>query len=726
MQIPVYVLLRNLLSALALSLVAACMGTPAGPSSGTADIPDPYRWLEAPVDSTRVSTWLVHQAQKTRQWQQQQPSYTRIQAQLRAAWDHPKWMVASIQDGQVFFYYNAGLDEHYSLYVQPLSNFLDDRERLLPPTGSARLLIDGHAYTGDTSPGAISISPDANWLAFQINSRTASGNPESLWYLQSLRVPSASPQLLSVSHQDWTLPAERLAWGRDAGQVYFTVSVPMDTANWQARVYAQALDTESPTPRQIHAVATGFSVQQLHVLDSSPEPRRQGGIEVPAGHNLLLATASATDSDLRWCLLDTEPATLAGGRQTHCQRLMTGPRAGRFVGAIEGKPAFITVTGRGTGGVTLAGKEQRIEIIAETDAPLHSALVVGQTLVLEYLVHGSSTLRLTDLQGRAIRDDLMPLLPTPVSIEGLRTTDAHKLLIAYSGILTPPRSVLVDLQSGRQTLLTQDRPDLSLDGLHARLEQVRSGNVRVPVWVTGSGVGQGQLPARMLLDVYGGFAAPMDTSFSISRLVWMINGGGYAVAGPRGGGDYGERWHQAGRGSNRHHSIADVLAVAKWLRSRQSTSQGRLAVSGRSHGGLLATEAVHEAPRLFSALVTEAAVFDLMRLDALGGASFWHQEYDGTKASPYRTLLANTGVLADHPPALLITRDNDAVVAPAHSFKYLQALQANSADVCNAALLAVFSGQEHQPDGRIEQLVDDYALRWTFLNSHLSIGKPPH
>ncbi len=726
MQIPVIVLLRNLLSALALSLLAACVGAPADPWPVAADSPDPYRWLESPVGSARVSTWLAHQAQKTRHWQQRQPSYTRIQAQLRAAWDHPKWMVASIQGGQVFFYYNAGLDQHYSLYVQPLSAFIDDRERLLPPGGSARLLIDDHAYSAGISPGAISISPDANWLAFQVNSRTASGSPESLWYLQSLRAPSASPKLLSVGYQGWTLPAERLAWGRDAGQVFFTVSVPTDTANWQARIYAQALDTASPMPRQIHAVANGFSVRQLHVLDSSTELPGQGHPETLAGHSLLLATASATDNDLRWCLLDTDPATAAGAPMTHCQRLSTGPRAERFVGTIKGKPAFITLGGLGTGAVTLAGAEQWRELIAETDAPLQSALVVGQTLVLEYLVHGSSTLRFTDLQGQGIMNDLTPFLPAPVSIEGLRATDTHKLLMSYSGILTPPRSVVIDLPSGHQTLLTQDQPDLPLDGLHARLERVRSGNVRVPVWVTGPGVGRGQLPERMLLDVYGGFAAPMDTSFSISRLVWMVNGGGYAVAGPRGGGDYGERWHQAGRAGNRHQSIADVVAVAEWLRSTQPASQGRLAVSGRSHGGLLATEAVHEAPRLFSALVTEAAVLDLVRRDALGGARFWQLEYDGTRASPYRTLLTATDALAHHPPALLITRDNDAVVAPAHSFKYVHALQAKSSDRYRTALLAVFAGHEHQPGGAIDQLIDDYALRWTFLNSHLSIDKTSH
>lgn len=714
-------LLRHLLSGLLVSVLAGCMLIPADPASGTVGVPDPYRWLESPAASTQVSDWLTQQAQKTRDWQHQQPSYASIRAQLQAAWDHPKWTVASIHHDQVFFYHNAGLAEHYSLYVQPYADFVDHRKRHLPPGGSARLLIDGNGFAEGTRPGAISISPDARWLAYQVNRRTASGKQQSLWYLQSLGVQPARPQLLAVSHEGWTLPAEQLAWDRHAERLLFSVSAPTAAGGWQSRIYARELSSALSAPVQIHVGADGVTVEQLYVLDGRSEP--QGGRR--SAPSLLVATASAADNDWRWCLLRSAPATADVPSRSRCQALISGSGSERFIGVINDMPAFITEGERGTGAVTLVAAGQRRELIAEQAAPLHSALVVGQTLVLEYLVHGSSTLRFADLQGQAINDDLARLLPEPVRVEALRATDGGNLLLTYSGMLTPPRSVLIDLQNGQQTVLTEDRPDLALDGLQARLARVHSGSSRVPVWVAGSAIRHDRLPEQMLLEVYGGFAAPLDISFSISRLVWMVNGGGYAVAGPRGGGDYGERWHQAGSGQNRHNSLADVLAVADWLRRRQPADQGGLAISGRSHGGLLAAEAVHQAPRLFAALVTEAAVLDLLNVDALGGARFWRQEYDGATTSPYQSLLVGGRALAEHPPALLITRDNDEIVAPAHSFKYLQALQVKSPDVHGAALLAVSPGQEHQPGGGIDQLIDDYALRWTFLDRHLAADRVP-
>lgn len=720
MQTCRWLSVQGLLAAVIPVLLSGCLSLPVRPVSESANRPDPYLWLEAPVTSTRVSAWLQQQAQTRYDWLQQQSSYQRLRTQLRSAWDHPKWMVADIQRDQVFFYYNTGLQDHYSLYQQPFSDFIDDRDRRLPPTDSARLLLDGMDFSAASGPVAVSISPDAEWLAYQINQRSPAGQLQTLWYLQSLQQPASDPLLVSVSHGEWTLPAEQIAWDRHAEYLLFAVSVPTQAAGWQSRVHALELDDMASAPRLIHSVEHSHAVRQMHVLGNGTEP----GGEESGGQSLLLAIGSGTDSDLQWCLRNLEPMSALGAAGRGCQSLAVATRAERFVGAIGGVPAFISIGERGTGAVTVIDGDQRRELISETEAPLHAVQVVGQTLVLEYLIDGSSVLRIADLQGRLRNAAQAPALPAPVRIDALRATGGNRLLMSYSGLLTPPRSVLIDPQNGQQTLLTQDRPDLAVAGLQARLALVSAGDVRVPVWVAGAGSDVGQVPAKTLLEVYGGFSAPMDTSFSISRLVWLVNGGGYAVAGPRGGGDYGERWHEAGRGEQRHRSIADVLTVADWLRSGQVAGHSRLAIGGRSHGGLLAAEAVHSDPDMFAALIAEAAVFDLARLDELGGARFWHAEYRGADVSPYQRLLDGGPVLTEHPPTLLITRDNDAVVSAAHSFKYLRALQAEPTHGRFDALLSVVSGQQHQNSGRVDDIIDDYAMRWAFLNSRLAGDAP--
>lgn len=707
---------RLSLLTLILSLLSGCMHAPLVSSN-----PDPYRWLESPVADPRVTAWLQQQAQKTHDWQQRQPAYQQFRDQLLAAWDHPKWRVAAIQRDQVFFYFNAGLDDHYSLYQQPYPSFIADRARGRSPVGSARLLLDDEVFTADTSPGIITISPDARWLAYQINRVAPSGHQHSLWYLQSLTDRSAQPALLSVDHEGWTLPAERLVWGHAGEKLYFTVSAPPgpeqmsgqntpDGAGWQSRLYALRINGSASDPELIHMTRDSRHIEQLH---ASANGLLMGVADEPAAGNVNV---------LRWAVIDPMAAAadeLAG--PGWLSRMPAGHAArhtGQYVGDIAGVPAFLIHGARGTGAIMLADPQGWRTLIPESQAPLHAALVVGQKLVLEYLVHGSSTLQVVHLDGRPA-DDIVAL-PSPVRIETLRATTEHQLLISYSGILTPPRSVLFDLHSGQQVTLTNDRPDVSLTGLRASLVRVDAADgTRVPVWITDSGRSRGHDQALMLLEVYGGFAAPMETSFSISRLVWLARGGALAVAGPRGGGDYGTRWHEAGSGERRYNSSADVLAVAEWLRSEHLGENGRLAISGRSHGGLLATEVVHQAPDLFAALVADAAVFDLMRLDALGGARSWQQEYRGAISSPYQALLAGGRDPVGHPPALLVTRTNDAVVAPAHSFKYLQALQVKSLPGYGDALLSVTPGRGHDVSGRVTDLIDDYALRWTFLSSQL-------
>lgn len=713
---------RLALLTLMLSLLTGCMH-----SSATSTNTDPYRWLESPVSSQRMKTWLQQQAQITHGWRQQQPMYQQTRDQLHAAWDHRKWRVAAIQGGQVFFYFNAGLDDHYSLYQQSYRAFVADRARDLSPVSSARLLLGGEVFDGDTSPGAITISPDAKWLAYQIGQHTPSGERQSLWYLQSLTDSSAEPTLLGVKYKHWTLPAERLAWGQDGDRLFFTVSVPPDPAqmagnktfakaDWQSRVYDRQLTITRSAPELLFTAPDWHQIEQLQI----------------SGNRLLMAVADQSGAgninSLRWAFIN--PGASAIGEQPRLSWLTAEPAKPsasnpvQYVGNIRGVPAFLHPGALGTGAIVLADEHQWRTLIPASEAPLRSALVLGDKLVLEYLVHGSSSLQVADLNGRPADNRRTLALPSPVRIEALGATSELQLLTSYSGILTPPRTVLIDLHSTQQTTLTSDRPGLALSDFRATLVRVYAPDgTRIPVWIADSGRSRGRDHTLMLLEVYGGFAAPMETSFSISRLAWLASGGALAVAGPRGGGDYGTSWHEAGRAGRRHNSVADVLAVAEWLRSERLSDNDGLAISGRSHGGLLAAEVVHQAPDLFAALLTDAAVFDLMRLDALGGARFWQQEYRGVTSSPYETLLTGGRELARHPPTLLITRVNDAVVAPAHTFKYLQALQDKLSPAHVSALLSVSPGSAHDDSGRVTDLIADYALRWTFLNSQLVMDR---
>ncbi|OFE11178.1 hypothetical protein PHACT_15160 [Pseudohongiella acticola] len=726
---------------LLLSVLSGCLQSPSASSLESTVVPDPYQWLESPVTRPRVSAWLTQQAQQVRHWQQQhQALYQATRERLRAAWDHPKWQVVDIIGEQVLFYYNSGLEPQYSLYLQSYQEFVGDRAQNAAPGDGARLLIDGNVFTDNTRPGEISISPDLQWLAFQINQQTRAGDWQIRWYLLSLTAASSEPRLLSVNHEGWTLPAEQLAWSEAGDTLLFAVSVPpaqrqsqagkVSGADWHSRIYRIAVNNSPGAAEAVFIAADGQTIEQLRIIkpDAATQEHRAHDnhllmqIAGVPGVDAKGVSSQSNATTLRWSRVDVGTGVATG-------LVQSGQDAGHFVAMVRGIPAFLTLGDRGTGAITLADEQRARTLVPESEAPLLSARRIGERLLLEYLVHGTSTLKMVDLDGRPIVGDWMPALPAPVRIDAIRAAGQHQALVSFSGIVTPPRSELVDWQSRQQTILTQDQPDLGVGDLQARLVFARADDdARVPVWLAGKADREGRYFGPMLLEVYGGFAAPMETSFSISRLQWMASGGSYAVAGPRGGGDYGEQWHAAGSGAYRNNSITDVLAVTASLRRERLAEQGGVAISGRSHGGLLAAEAVQRSPDAFAALLTDAALFDLKRLDALGGASFWQQEYRDGRSFPYQALLNGDPELKQHPPALLVVRDRDTVVAPAHSFKYLQALQTHHdkhSDAEPVTLLSVTPGQDHDASVRIDHLLDDYALRWTFLKSSLKPSLKP-
>ena len=236
-----------------------------------------------------------------------------------------------------------------------------------------------------------------------------------------------------------------------------------------------------------------------------------------------------------------------------------------------------------------------------------------------------------------------------------------------------------------------------------------------------------------LLYGYGGFNISLTPSFSIPVLAWMEMGGIYAVANLRGGGEYGRQWHQAGTKLDKQNVFDDFIAAAKHLIEQRYTTRDKLAIYGRSNGGLLVGAVLNQRPDLFGAALPAVGVMDMLRFHQFTAGRFWVDDFGSAEDpeqfealyaySPYHNVRRDV----PYPPTLITTADTDDRVVPGHSFKYAAAMQAARVDIDAGGpiLIRVETDAGHGAGVPTEKVIREYADLWAFLVRHLDMTPTP-
>jgi prolyl oligopeptidase len=226
-----------------------------------------------------------------------------------------------------------------------------------------------------------------------------------------------------------------------------------------------------------------------------------------------------------------------------------------------------------------------------------------------------------------------------------------------------------------------------------------------------------------LLYAYGGFNAAMTPGFSATNLAWVEQGGVYAVANIRGGGEYGKAWHDAGRLQNKQNVFDDFIAAGEYLIGEGITSKDQLAVYGRSNGGLLIGAVVNQRPDLFAAALPAVGVMDMLRFNRWTAGRYWVDDYGyPDRETDFRSLLAyspyhNVRSGTDYPAILVTTADTDDRVVPGHSFKYAAAIQATNSGAA-PKLIRIETRAGHGSGKPTEKVIEEYADMWAFIAQH--------
>lgn len=666
-------------------------------------VADPYRWLEEDVrESERVQEWVEAQNEVMFAYLAGIPEREAIEARLTELWDYERFGLPVKEGGRYYYSYNDGLMNQAVIYTQPA---LD---------AEARLLIDPNAWSED---GTVALagyypSPDGRHVAYLVQEAGSDWNTARVLDVESGK--TLDDRLL------W-LKFTGLEWAKDGSGFYYSRYPATESSErYQSLNLNQAV--------WFHELGTAQSDDELVYRNrENPEWNYTASV-TDDGRFLVITVWKGTDS--RYQILyqdlaaeDSRPVMLIEGFDHDYS----------FAGNIGSELYFRTDKAAPLGkliaiDVASPASDSVRQVLAEGTDVLTSASLVGSRVIGEYMKDAHSVVKTFDTRGNLLREIELPGPGTALGFGG--KLDDPETFFKFESFNVPERIFRLDVTTGEMEIFRQAEVDFVPEDYV--VEQVffeSKDGTRVPMFVTHRNdvTRNGDRPT--LLYGYGGFNVSLTPSFSVTRLAWMEMGGVYAVANLRGGGEYGEPWHEAGTKLEKQNVFDDFTAAAEYLIGEGYTKPERLAIFGGSNGGLLVGAVANQRPELFGAVIASAGVMDMLRFHEFTAGRYWVDDY-GSAEDPeeFRALFAyspyhNVRPGADYPAILVTTADTDDRVVPAHSFKYAAALQAAQAGAA-PVLIRIETRAGHGAGTPTDKQIEAYADRWAFLVENLRMQVP--
>lgn len=659
-------------------------------------VEDPYRWLEN-TESEQTAAWIKDQNEITQSYLDSIPEREPMRKRLERLWNYERYGVPG-QKGDYYFYtHNDGLQDHSTLYKA--KSLTSDRELLLDPN---ELSADGTVALAGTA-----VSDDGRLLAYGI----ADGGSD--WRTWKVRDVQTGKDLEDVV--EW-IKFSSIAWKADgSGFFYGRYDAPEEGE--------ELLGTNENQRLYFHQLGTPQSEDVL-VLERPDHPKWGfSPLVTDDGRYLIIQNWKGSEPKSQIFIKDLRDADSA------VQPLITGFDAEyEWVASVDDTHFFVTdheAPRRRLIAVDAedAERENWREIIPETEDVLQSVSLFGDTFYASWLKDARGKVTRHQIGGKIIDELKLPGVGTVGGFGGKQ--DSKETFFTFSNYVTPTSIYRVDLTTGEYSLWR--RPDVDLDVDAFVTEQLfckSADGATVPIIVTRRKDTKLDGSNRTLLYGYGGFNISITPGFSPATAAWVANGGIYAVANLRGGGEYGREWHEAGMRLNKQNVFNDCIAAAEHLIAKGYTAPSRLALQGRSNGGLLVGAVMTQRPDLFGACLPGVGVMDMLRYHKFTIGWAWVTEYGSSDEedqidnllsySPLHNLKKGTC----YPATLVTTADRDDRVVPGHSFKFAAALQA--AQGCDhPTLIRIETRAGHGAGTPVSKRIDEYADLWAFLIANL-------
>lgn len=659
------------------------------------EVPDPYRWLEDDT-SEETAAWVKAENEVTFSYLESIPFRDALKQRMTEIWNYPK-MGTPFKEGDLYFYtYNTGLQNQSILYVK--RNLEDEGEVFLDP--------NGFSEDGTVALAGFSVSNDHKFAAYGISK---GGSDWREFYVKEVE----NGEDLG-DHIQW-IKNSGISWYRD-GFYYTRYDTPakgdeLKGENKNAKVYYHRLGTPQSEDILIYqdpahpdrSFHLGVTEDEAYILLM--------GYESTSGNSLAFKKAGLDDTPYAWLDEDFDDDYVPIGNHGNMLYVLTNSDAPlyRLVGINLDHPE----------------RENWIDIIPEDQKNvLESATLAGGKIIATFIQDAYNNARVYNLDGTMLHEVSLPGIGSLGGFSG--KIEDPVAFYSFTSFNYPTTIFKYNIAENQSELYYT--PDVDFDAEAYETKQVfypSKDGTQIPMFIVykkGTKL-DGNNPT--LLYGYGGFNISETPAFSTTRAVWLEQGGVFALANIRGGGEYGEAWHKAGTVFNKQNVFDDFIAAAEYLIREKYTSSKRLAIYGGSNGGLLIGAVINQRPELFAVAIPMVGVMDMLRFHKFTIGRYWTVDY-GSSDDPeqFKYLLGysplhNISEDKDYPAVLVTTGDHDDRVVPAHSFKYIATLQAKYHGK-HPVMIRINTDAGHGAGKPTDMAIQEYTDIWAFIYKNIN------
>ncbi len=658
---------------------------------------DPYRWLEDDM-SEETKEWVVAQNKVTNEYLDAIPYRKMIQERLTKLWNYEKMSAPAHISGLLVYSKNDGLQSQNVYYYRK------------GESGKEELLLDPNTLSedGTVSLSGYAISKDAKYLGYLIS---RSGSDWQEIYVKNIETGEILPD-----HIDW-VKFSGIAWYKD-GFYYTRYEQPskedeLKGENKNAKVY-------------YHQLGQSVDVDKL-VFEDPKHPDRITNADVTEDESYLVLYQTESTSGNALLIKDlsrSDSKFISVVDDFQSDNTILDHNKGEFIlktNYESPKSRLVKFT------LDRYSKEEWIDVVPESADVLTGASIFNAKIIARYMHDAHDVVKVFDRKGLYLYDVNLPMIGSVSGFYG--ENDDVDIYFSFDSFVSPSTIYKYNIENNKVELFWTPKMDIDFNQYETKqVFYTSKDGTKIPIFIVHKKGLKLDGSNPTLLYGYGGFDISLTPYFSISRMVLLENNCVFAIANLRGGGEYGKEWHEAGTLMQKQNVFDDCIAAAEYLIENKYTSPDKLALNGRSNGGLLVGAVVNKRPDLFKVSLPGVGVMDMLRYHKFTIGRFWASDYGTSEDSEemFNYLYAYSPVHnvkegVEYPATMVLTADHDDRVVPAHSFKYAAELQ-DKYKGNNPVIIRIESKAGHGAGKPTSKIIEEATDMWAFMFYNLGMS----